>query len=112
MAHKSRVRSVQRVPVQCQVDYRAQACVGRGKVVDLSNKGLRIEGSGTVHTGLEMTITLHLADGQPPMVIPGAFVRWSGGREFGLKLPALSQEMERRLLSCFSLSAEQLALIQ
>ena len=111
MAHSSRVRSVQRIPVQCLVEYRGKDCVGKGKIVDLSNRGLRIEGSGTVHTGLEVTITLHLPDGNPPMVIPGVFVRWSSNRQFGVKFPPISSAVEQRLLASFSLSLDKLYLI-
>jgi hypothetical protein len=91
-----RVHSDFRLMYSAQDD-REELIMGDGKVVDLSNKGLRVRGNMAVTSGLEMTLFLYLPDGHDPLFVLSAKVAWSRGHEFGVEILKMNVREHNRL---------------
>lgn len=95
-------RTDHRVRVDFRLMYSGQdkeddLIMGDGRVVDLSNKGLRIRGDRPVPAGLEMTLFLYLPDGRDPLFVLNARVAWSRGHEFGVEIQKMNVREHNRL---------------
>ena len=50
-----------------------------------------------VPEGQTITVVLDLKDGQGPLSLSGALVKWSNEESFGVKFPALTHDQRKRL---------------
>ncbi len=57
-----------------------------------------MEGDESFQAGDLLTVVVHLPDGNPPMEIDLARVRWARGGKFGLQFLRLGPEERERLL--------------
>ena len=71
--------------------------MGDGRVVDLSNKGLRIRGTAVATPGLEMTLFLYLPDGRDPLFVLSARVVWARGYQFAVEILQMPLRERNRL---------------
>ena len=105
-------RSDRRIPINFRLMYSAQddreeLIMADGCVINLSHKGLRIQGDIAVKAGLEMTLFLYLPDGRDPMFVLSAKVAWSHGRQFGVEILKLNLRERNRLRYFLSSNLQQ-----
>ena len=67
------------------------------KSLDLSRKGCRIETPLQAFTGMNVNLVIHLAQGDGPILIERAVVRWCGTREIGIEFQSLTSPHRERL---------------
>ena len=70
---------------------------GAGTASDLSVRGCRVVSDTRVYSGMQMELRLYMPDDLMPMEVHQAMVRWSQGREFGLRFLRIGPEEEQRL---------------
>lgn len=91
-------RRGRRVRVDCKLfifgegDFEAEA-----RVLDLSAGGCSAESTVPVHVGMELRLSLFLADHRWPIRIDGAIVRWVAGRRFGIEFFKLTPSVQDRI---------------
>jgi hypothetical protein len=74
-----------RFPVKFRSSFSSVGMVGgEGRVLDLSTRGCRIESSIDVQPGASLEIQIEVMEGNPPITIQAAIVRWSKEEQFGL----------------------------
>jgi PilZ domain len=105
-------RTEPRLPVDFRLMYSAQddgsdLIMGDGRVVDLSNTGLHIQGNTAVTAGLEMTLFLYLPDGRDPLFVLSARVAWSKGHQFGVEILKMNVRERNRLRYFLSSNLQQ-----
>jgi hypothetical protein len=71
--------------------------MGDGSVVNLSQRGLGIQGNAAVEKGMELTLFLYLPDGQDPLFVMEARVAWSTGHRFGVEFLKMNLRERNRL---------------
>jgi len=81
------------------VDYIGKNFTGRGDLVDFSEEGLKIRGSHAVHAGLQLALQITATDSAMMIHIARAHVRWSNGKEFGVKFEALEPSVKTQLIA-------------
>lgn len=80
-----------RFPVKFCSSFSSAAKVGgEGRVVDLSIRGCRIESSLDAHPGASLDVRIEIKEGEPPIHIQAAIVRWSRAHEFGLEFEVIA----------------------
>jgi len=94
-------RCVPRIPLQASINYLTPQIMGKGRVIDVSRKGLRIESQDPVHIGMRLALVLYLSDDQEPVMIEDATVQWAIGTHFGVKFVKWSTNAEARLNNFF-----------
>lgn len=67
------------------------------KSFDLSRKGCRLESPFEAYTGMKVNLLLSLPEGESPILIEQAVVRWCGVRDMGLEFQSLSSPHRERL---------------
>ena len=67
------------------------------KSFDLSRKGCRLESRFEGYTGMRVNLLLSLPEGESPILIERAVVRWCGTREIGIEFQSLSSPYQKRL---------------
>jgi hypothetical protein len=67
------------------------------KSLDLSRKGCRVQSAFRAFAGMKVDLQLYLSDNQPPMLIQGAVVRWSGSQGIGIEFPPLTSPHQQQL---------------
>jgi hypothetical protein len=70
---------------------------GEGQVVDLSIRGCRVASLTDVQPGASLDVHIKTEDGEPPLKIQQAVVRWSRAKEFGLEFVTMVPEEWARL---------------
>jgi len=70
-----------------------------GDLLDLSEEGLKIRGTHMVHAGLQVALQINAPESAISLHIARAHVRWSKGREFGVKFDALEPAIKTKLLA-------------
>jgi hypothetical protein len=79
-----------RFPVKFRSSFSSIGLVGgEGSIVDLSIRGCRIESSIDVQPGASLDVRIQAVEGEPPIHIQAAIVRWNQGREFGLEFEVI-----------------------
>jgi PilZ domain len=79
-----------RFPVKFRSSFSSIGLVGgEGSVVDLSIRGCRIESSIDVHPGASLDVLIQAIEGESPIHIQAAIVRWIRGGEFGLEFEVI-----------------------
>ena len=90
-------RYSQRVPLDCSVMFAGDACVGEGRIVDISLPGCLLESSKQVTAGEYLRLRLFLPDQQAPLHVALAAVRWVEGSKLGIEFIRTSEDEQRRL---------------
>ncbi len=91
------VRHSHRVPIHCPMKYSGDHIVGEGTIRNLSTGGFEVDGSQAVPRDTHLSLRVFLDDGEEPLAVELATVRWSRGKRFGLKTIILGGEDWRRL---------------
>ena len=94
-------RCVPRIPLQASINYLTPEIMGKGRVIDVSREGLRIESQDPVHIGMRLALVLYLSNDQEPVMIEDATVQWAIGTHFGVKFVKWSTNAEARLNNFF-----------
>jgi c-di-GMP-binding flagellar brake protein YcgR len=63
---------------------------GEGSLMDLSIRGCRIESLTDVKPGATLEVRVETIEGEPPIQIQAAIVRWSRERQFGLEFEVIA----------------------
>jgi PilZ domain len=63
---------------------------GEGSLMDLSVRGCRIESLTDVKPGTTLEVRVEAIEGEPPIQIQAAIVRWSRDRQFGLEFEVIA----------------------
>lgn len=80
-----------RFHVQFRSSFSSIAMVGgEGSLVDLSLRGCRIESPTDVRPGAALELRIEVIEGEPPIQVQAAIVRWSRGQQFGLEFEVIS----------------------
>jgi c-di-GMP-binding flagellar brake protein YcgR len=95
-------RSAERVPIECPVRFiseerRDDESKVEGTLCDLSKSGCRIFSPRPPCKDTQITLILHLPDGEPPLYLIGTTVRHVRGYEFGAEFLPLTPQERRRL---------------
>ncbi len=77
--------------------YSSDHIVGEGTIRNLSTVGFEVDGSHSVPRDTHLSLLVFLDDGEGPLEIELATVRWSRGKRFGLKTTIMGGEDRRRL---------------
>ena len=85
-----------RVLEHCHVRYQ-EGVVEEGLLQDLSTNGCKFLSRAALKPGSYLTVTLYFNDGQPPISLPGASVRWATGKAFGVQFPEMTSHERQRL---------------
>ena len=91
------IRAYHRIPVRCLLYYMGGAFLGKGTVLNLSRKGMRVLGDHDVVPGMELVVRLSLPDKEEPVEIQRVVVRWVRGQLFGVKIVTVSPDGEDRV---------------
>jgi len=67
------------------------------KALDLSRKGCRLESSLRAIAGMHVDLLLYVHEGETPILIQGAVVRWSGRHGIGIEFRSLASPHQERL---------------
>lgn len=67
------------------------------KSLDLSRNGCRVESPFQATEGMKVNLLLSLPEGETPILIEDAVVRWCGTREIGIEFQSVSPLYEGRL---------------
>ena len=90
-----------RLMVRCSVTYADPASgarvSGEGTIVNLSTGGWQVAGSQAVTRGTPLLMRVSLPDGEEPMEVQLATVRWASGLIFGVKNMILGEHEWKRL---------------
>lgn len=70
---------------------------GISKAMDLSRKGCRLESSLRAIAGMKVDLLLYIHEGETPILIQGAVVRWSGQHGTGIEFRSLTSPHQERL---------------
>lgn len=99
MAQSARfiIRAYHRIPVRCLLYYMGGEFLGKGTVVNMSRKGMRVLGDHQVVPGMELMLRLSLPDKDEPVEIQRVVVRWVRGLLFGAKIVIVSPDGEERV---------------
>ncbi|HJT19512.1 MAG TPA: PilZ domain-containing protein [Nitrospira sp.] len=95
-------RGAERAPIECPVSFTSEErfddwSKAEGTLCDLSKTGCQISTFRPPLQGSQITLTLLLPDGLPPMRLIGTTVRHVRGRVFGAEFLPLTPEERRRL---------------
>ncbi|HET7909569.1 MAG TPA: PilZ domain-containing protein [Nitrospira sp.] len=91
------LRPYRRVAAWYDSYYLSENVIGKGIVKNLSRMGLRMLGDHALLPGSHVCIRLMLNDGEPPLEISRAIVRWTDLCEFGLRIEQLTPHAAHRL---------------
>ena len=86
-----------RLCVQCPIHYSGTRLKGEGTVLNLSTGGWQVTAPQPLPQGTPLLLRVALPDGQEPMEIEVATVRWSSGERFGLKNMIMRENEWKRL---------------
>lgn len=63
---------------------------GEGRIVDFSIRGCHVESPIDVQPGASLDVKIQAIEGEPPIHVQAAIVRWSRGGEFGLEFEVIA----------------------
>jgi len=75
--------------------------MAKGRAIDVSREGLRIESQDPVQVGMRLALVFYLSNDQEPVIIEDATVQWAIGTHFGVKFVKWSTNAEARLNNFF-----------
>jgi hypothetical protein len=91
------LRPYRRIATWYSSYYMSGSVIGKGVVKNLSRTGLRVLGAHSLMTGSDVCVRLLLGEGEPPLEISRASVRWTDQHEFGLRIEHLTPHAAHRL---------------
>ncbi|MDH4097893.1 MAG: PilZ domain-containing protein [Nitrospira sp.] len=100
-------RQHDRYTVSFPVSFSGEAA-GHGQAMDLSVLGCAIDADQAAGAKTYLKLTLSLPDGEEPLEIDLAVVRWSHERKFGLEFIAFGETQKKRLMRFLNRTAETL----
>ena len=84
-------RSNLRYRAQFRSSFSSVAMVGgEGSLLELSIRGCRIESLTDVKPGATLEVRVEAIEGEPPIQIQAAIVRWSREQQFGLEFEVIA----------------------
>lgn len=87
-----------RFPVQFRSSFSSANIVsGDGNLTDLSIRGCCVFSATEVKPGTTLQLRVDVSDGEPPIQVTQAVVRWCRDRSFGLEFASLSPDGWARL---------------
>ena len=86
-----------RLRMHCPIHYSDGKLKGEGTVLDLSTGGWQVATPRPLTQGTALVLRVSLPDGQEPLEIEVATVRWSSGERFGLKNMIMGEREWKRL---------------
>ncbi len=94
------VRRALRSSVHCQFCYFGDGTLSNGTVWDLSETGWRSTGEHPIPVGTETSVTITLSSGKHSrnILIDGAIVRWSRGRDTGWEITRMDDANRAHLM--------------
>lgn len=90
-----RMRS--RLPITISYVDGHRFAMDHGRVTDLSETGLGLQGVPALKPGMEVALFIKLPDATDDLCIPEAHVSWASGRRFGVTLRTVAPEDRHRL---------------
>jgi hypothetical protein len=93
------VRPYRRIATWYTSYYMSGDVIGKGVVKNLSRTGLRVLGDHSLIAGSDVRVRIMLGEGEPPLDISRASVRWTDLCEFGLRIEDLTPHAGHRLAS-------------
>ena len=91
------LRPYRRIATWYNSYYMSGSAIGKGVVKNLSRTGLRVLGDHSLMPGSDVCVRLLLGEGEPPLEISRASVRWTDLYEFGLRIEHLAPHAAHRL---------------
>ena len=85
--------------VTCAVTLSCDGLVGQGQVLDLSVPGCLLETGLPLKHGQFLQLRLTLSNGQPPVRMALAVIRWLNGTKAGVEFIRMSEDDQMRLRS-------------
>ena len=80
-----------RFPVKFRSSFSSVGLIGgEGHIVALSIRGCHIESSIDAQPGASLDVRIQAVEGEPPIHIQAAIVRWSRGGEFGVEFEVIA----------------------
>ena len=94
------VRKKLRVPIRCQFHYFCDGTVANGMIWDISETGWRATGERPIPVGIETSVHLTLSVGTQSchIVIDGAIIRWTKGRDAGWEITKIEETARQQLI--------------
>lgn len=86
-----------RLPIECPVQYSGDQIAGKGTLVNLSTGGYGITSEHPLPQGTALSLRIYLPDGETPIEVEVATVRWARSRRLGLKNVIVKQEEIKRV---------------
>jgi len=104
LAAAKKDRRARRLRIDCRMFFFGENDFeGEARVLDISSGGCCAESSIPLHVGMELRLSVFLADQRWPVKIDGAVVRWVAGQKFGLEffklLPAVQERIRQYIRS-------------
>mgnify|MGYP001178141721 FL=1 len=93
------LRPYRRIATWYSSYYMSGSVIGKGVVKNLSRTGLRVLGDHSLMPGSDVCVRLLLGEGEPPLEISRASVRWADPHDFGLRIEHLTPHAAHRLAS-------------
>ena len=90
-------RLLKRVSTRFDVGLLGDLLDGKGRALDLSTGGCRIESACPVRPGDRIHLLLRLTREQAPLKVEIARIRWTTEKEFGLEFIRMNPQQEKRL---------------
>ena len=81
----------------CRIDYVIDQVPHQGKLLDMSQRGWRAQGTCPVPKGTAMEVQILCAESGQCIMIEEAVVRWTDGVEFGVEVTRISPDSAARL---------------
>ena len=91
------LRPYRRIPTWYSAYYMSGSVIGKGVAKNLSRTGLRVVGDHALIPGSNVCVRLMLGEGEPPLEISRASVRWTDLYEVGLRIEHLTPDAADRL---------------
>ncbi len=92
-----RTRKAKRFAVQIPAVFETDGICHEGTVLNLSFHGCAIGSEQPVSPATYLTVEIRLDDGEEPLRIPLAAVRWSAGGSFGVEFIRVRRPEQQRL---------------
>ena len=90
-------RKCPRFAVQLPVRFQGEKAEGNGTILNISQEGCLIAAESAADPVTYFQLDIHIADGESPVRIGLAAVRWTSGSRFGMEYIKVGTEQIERL---------------
>jgi len=90
-------RKSPRFAVQLPIRFQDDTADAGGTILNISQDGCMITASRTPDTAMYLRLDMHLREGEPPVKVGLAAVRWATKSQFGLEYIKVGAEERERL---------------